>query len=69
MSKLDKDLPPEVRDQSDLIADGLTDEIEALEEYAAAQDAQKKPGHREGDAPGGIPTSPSDQAEPAPETL
>lgn len=61
MSKLVNDLPPEIRDQEPLISDGLIDEIEALEELAKREE--------ETGAPGGIPKAPSDQAEPAPETL
>lgn len=61
MSSTRKDLPEEIRDQKDLIDDGLTDEIEALEELADRRERSK--------APGEGPIDPADEAEPAPETL
>lgn len=61
MSDTAKDLPPEIRDQADLIEDGLTDEIEALEQLADEKEGVA--------APGSVPKRPSDEAEPAPETL
>ena len=56
-----EDLPPEIRDQKDLIDDGLTDEIDALEDLADEQERLN--------APGGLPRRQPDQAEPTPETL
>jgi hypothetical protein len=61
MSNLKDDLPPEIRNQSDLIEDGVTDEIEALEALADEKERQTPPG--------GLPESDEDKAEPAPETL
>ncbi|WP_056504306.1 hypothetical protein [Aureimonas sp. Leaf454] len=60
MSDMKNDLSPDIRDQSDLIEDGMTDEIEALE--ALAEDEERR-------APHGAPKDEGGQPEPAPETL
>ena len=60
MSTIKDELPLEIRDQSDLIEDGLTDAIEALETPAD---------ERVREAPHGVPKRDADKAEPAPETL